>query len=255
MKLIKKAQISGSFFFDFFRPEVPDDDGPDDDDRLPDIYMYLLKYIGEMQSHIEKAYHPNKVYQKYRGKTERDAVKFMTKRSGVSDNARNQDSRGVDSIAAIDNVNTVFIGGKSVAVDGWSGPEYIHQQPGAVCHESGERDHHVVVYEVELESNHKEKNRRSEGRVKFHQGFYYGRFHFRFWLFHQACPDPPYEGPVLVSANILKSEQISNIMVAVKLPPAIIHSFKFLDNTGGRLLFYEWQRICLKDPGSLIKVI
>ncbi len=53
MKPMMNAQISGSFFFGFFRPEVPDDDRPEDDDRLPDIYMHLLKNIGEMQSHIK----------------------------------------------------------------------------------------------------------------------------------------------------------------------------------------------------------
>jgi hypothetical protein len=68
------TQISGSPLLDFFRPEVPDDDRPEDDDRLPDIYVHLLKYIGEMQSHIKQANNADQVYQEYGYETENDAV-------------------------------------------------------------------------------------------------------------------------------------------------------------------------------------
>ena len=159
------AQISGRPLFDFFRPEVPDEDRPEDDDRLPDIYVHLLKNIGEMQSHIKQADYTDQVYQEYGDETENNTVKFMTHGRRVGDNAGNQYGGGVDAVTAIDDVDAEFRGEEGVAVNFRAGTEDIHQDAGAIGHESGKRNDHVVMHEIELESNYEKQDRRSERQI------------------------------------------------------------------------------------------
>lgn len=166
IKPIMNAQISGSFFFGFFRPEVPDDDRPEDDDRLPDIDMYLLKNIRESHSQIKQAYNPDQVYQKHRGKSEDDTVKFMTQRSGVSNYAGNQNSGSINSVTTVHDVYAEFGGGKRVVDHLGASTEDIHEDTGTMRHKRGEGNYNVFVNEIKLKRYNKKKDGGAERDIK-----------------------------------------------------------------------------------------
>jgi len=165
IKPIMNAQISGRPLFDFFRPEVPDEDRPEDDNRLPDIYVHLLKNIGEMQSHIKQTNYTDQIYQEYGDETENDAVKFMTHGRRVGDNPGNQYSGGVDAVTPIDDVDAEFRGEKSVAINFRTGTEDIHQDTGAIGHEGRERNDYIVMHEIKLKGYYEKQDRGPERQI------------------------------------------------------------------------------------------
>lgn len=65
----KNSHLFVFFAFNYTPPYVPDKYRPDDDNRLPDENMGLLKNIRIILSQIEKAYNPHEVENKNSGKT------------------------------------------------------------------------------------------------------------------------------------------------------------------------------------------
>ena len=88
---------------------------------------------------------------------------FPTGRKG--DDAAYENRRGIDSVTAIDDVDAEFRGEEGVAVNFRAGTEDIHQDAGAIGHESREGNDHVVMHEIELESNYEKQDRRSERQI------------------------------------------------------------------------------------------
>jgi len=58
-------------------PKIPDQNGEDDDDRLPYINMYLFKYCGMTSSQIEKGDHAQLVDDEYGGYSDEYSYQFV----------------------------------------------------------------------------------------------------------------------------------------------------------------------------------